>query len=103
MVDDEELIGEIAREPCELLGLVWIEHQLEQLAVTRKHRDDASKLRLVSDSWPSRKASRRLGRMPAQHLPNADAAAHLRQAVEHRVCIRRGEFGVADIAHRHAG
>ena len=49
MVDDEGLVGEIARQPGDLLGLVRIEHQLKELVVAGKQRDAAAKLRLVCD------------------------------------------------------
>ena len=58
MVDDEDLIGEIARKPVNLFGLIGIDHQLEQLVVTSKKRDAVSKLRLVGDAWPRGEAFR---------------------------------------------
>ncbi len=52
VVDDEGLVGEIPRQPGDLLGLVRIEHQLEQLVVTGEQRDAAAKIRLVGDARP---------------------------------------------------
>ena len=52
MVDDDGLIGEIARQPRDLLGLVRIEHQLEELLVAGEQRDAAAEVRLVSDARP---------------------------------------------------
>ena len=77
MVDDEGLAGEVARQPGDLLRLVRVEHQLEDLVVTSKQLNTASKVSLVSDSRPWRKAFGRLRWMPAQHLPDADATLDL--------------------------
>ncbi len=74
MVDDERLVGEVAREPGDLVSLVRIEHQLEDLVVAGEQLDATAKIRLIRDARPGREGSGRLGRMPAQHLPNADAA-----------------------------
>ena len=52
MVDDEGLIGEIERQPGDLLGLVRIEHQLEELLVAGEQRDAAAKVCLISDARP---------------------------------------------------
>ena len=52
MVDDDGLTGEIARQPGDLLGLVGIEHQLEELVVAGEQRDAAAEVRLVSDARP---------------------------------------------------
>src|SRR4029077_16183578 len=77
VIDDEGLIGEIARETRDLLGLVRIEHQFEDLVVASEQRNAAAKVRLISDAWPWRKAFGRRSRMPAQHLPHADATLDL--------------------------
>ena len=98
MVDDEGLIGEVARQPGDLLGLVGIEHQLEDLVVAGEQRDAAAKLGLVSDAWPRGEAFGRIGRMPAQHLPNADATLDLGEAVKRSARVRSGEVGEADVA-----
>ena len=45
-------LGEVAREPGDLVGLVRIEHQLEDLAVASEQRDAAAKVGLVGDAWP---------------------------------------------------
>ena len=97
MVDDEGLIGEVAREPGDLFGLVRIKHQLEDLVVASEQRDAAAKVRLVGDARPRREAFCRLGRMPAQHLPDADATLDLGQAVKRCARVRSGEVGEADI------
>ena len=97
MVDDESLIGEIAREPSDLLGLVRIEHELEDLVVASEQRDAAAKVRLISDARPWREAFGRRGRVPAQHLPDADATLDLREAVKRSRRARSGEVSEADI------
>ena len=68
VVDDEGLVGEIQRQPGDLLGLVRIQRELEEPTVATEQRNAAAKRRFISDARPQREAFGRFGRMPAQHL-----------------------------------
>src|ERR1700689_3914812 len=52
VVDDETLVGEIQRQPGDLLGLVRIQHELEELVVAGKQCDAMPKRRLIPDAGP---------------------------------------------------
>src|ERR1700729_10947 len=97
MVDDEGLVGEIQRQPDDLLGLVRIEHQLEELVMAGEQRNAAAKVFLISDASPWLKKTSRLGPVPAQHLPDAHAPLDRGQAVKCRARIRNREVSKADI------
>ena len=96
------LIGEVLRESDDLLRLIRVEHQFEHETAPQQQRDAASEVRFVGDSCPWGKVPTRLGRVPAQHFPNADAAADIGQAIQRFGGVRRGETGEADVPHRHA-
>src|ERR1700760_3435831 len=72
------------------------------MVVTSEKRDTASKVSLVGDAGPWREGSRRHGRVPAQHLPDADATLDLREAVERSVRVGSVEVSEADITSRNA-
>ena len=63
-----------------------------------EQRDAAAKIGLIRDAGPWGEGSGRLGRMPAQHLPDADAALDFGEAVERGARVRSGEIGEADVA-----
>jgi hypothetical protein len=94
----EGLVGEIACESRELIGLIGVEHQLEELVVAGEQRDAAAKIRLMPDTRPRGEAFGRLGRTPAQHLPDAEAAPDLGEAIKHSARVRSGEVSEADVA-----
>ena len=102
MVDDEGLVGEVMRQPGDLLSLVRIEHELEELVVASEQRDAAAEIGLVGDARARGEAFLRLGRMPAQHLSNAHATLDLGQSVKRSARARSGEVSEADIAHSDA-
>ena len=45
--------------------------------------DAAAKIRFIGDARPRSEAFGGLGRMPAQHLPNADATSDLGEAIKY--------------------
>jgi hypothetical protein len=91
-------VVEVARQHGEPRGLVRIEHQLEELVVAAEQGDTAANIRLVSDARQQGEAFGRLGRMPAQHPPDADAMPNPGETVKHSVRVRSGEVNEADVA-----
>src|SRR5438132_1324008 len=72
------------------------------MVVTGEKRDATSKVRLVGDARPWREGSSGHGRVPAHHLPDADATLDLREAVERSVRVGSVEVSEANIASRNA-